>query len=52
MHTFTFSHSPMVKKLSEVLYLGPPFGFYTAPMEFTSVVKEVQLTAQARGIRI
>ena len=29
-----------------------PFGLSTAPMEFTCVVKEVQLMAQARGIRI
>ena len=29
-----------------------PFGLSTAPMEFTSVVKEVKLMAQSRGIRI
>ena len=29
-----------------------PFGLSTAPMEFTGVVKEVKLMAQARGIRI
>ena len=29
-----------------------PFGLYSAPMEFTGVVKEVKLMAQARGIRI
>ena len=29
-----------------------PFGLSTAPLEFTKVVKEVQLMAQARGIRI
>ena len=29
-----------------------PFGLATAPLEFTKVVKEVKLMAQARGIRI
>ena len=29
-----------------------PFGLPTAPLEFTKVVKEVKLMAQARGIRI
>ena len=29
-----------------------PFGLSTAPMEFTTVVKEVKLIAQAQGIRI
>ena len=29
-----------------------PFGLSTAPMEFTTVVKEVKLIAQSRGIRI
>ena len=29
-----------------------PFGLSTAPLEFTKVVKEVKLMAQARGIRI
>ena len=29
-----------------------PFGISTAPMEFTGVVKEVKLMAQARGIRM
>ena len=29
-----------------------PFGLATAPLEFTKVVKEVKLIAQARGIRI
>ena len=29
-----------------------PFGLATAPLEFTKVVKEVQLMAQAQGIRI
>ena len=29
-----------------------PFGLSTAPMEFTGMVKEVKLMAQARGIRI
>ena len=29
-----------------------PFGLATAPVEFTKVVKEVKLMAQARGIRI
>ena len=29
-----------------------PFGLATAPIEFTIVVKEVKLLAQARGIRI
>ena len=29
-----------------------PFGLSTAPMEFTTVVKEVKLMAQSRGIRI
>ena len=29
-----------------------PFGLATAPLEFTRVVKEVKLMAQARGIRI
>ena len=29
-----------------------PFGLATAPLEFTKIVKEVKLMAQARGIRI
>ena len=29
-----------------------PFGLSTAPMEFTTVVKEVKLMAQIKGIRI
>ena len=29
-----------------------PFGLATAPLEFTKVVKEVKLMAQARGVRI
>ena len=33
-------------------FTAPPFGLATAPMEFTKVVKEVKLMAQARGISI
>ena len=52
--------SPSVRGLYLRFFLGKkayqftalPFGFATAPLEFTKVVKEVKLMAQARGIRI
>ena len=33
-------------------FIALPFGLATAPLEFTKVVKEVKLMAQAKGIRI
>ena len=58
----TYSHIPINQRSRKYLrfYLGKkaypftalPFGLATAPLEFTKVVKEVKLMAQARGIRI
>ena len=53
---FSHPHKPQVAKISQVSLqrsdISVPFGLSTAPLEFTKVVKEVQLMAQAQGIRI
>ena len=52
------SNQQEVEKVFKVLpeqtfqFTALPFGLATAPLEFTKVVKEVKLMAQARGIRI
>ena len=53
-----YPHSPKIKYLRFFLFqqtfqfTALPFGLATAPLEFTKIVKEVKLMAQARGIRI
>ena len=55
---FPHSNKSQVQEISKVLpkqtfqFTALPFGLATAPLEFTKVVKEVKLMAQARGIRI
>ena len=41
-----------LRYLQTFQFTALPFGLSTAPLEFTKVVKEVKLMAQARGIRI
>ena len=49
-----YFHIPVHSRFQKQTYQfrALPFGLSTAPMEFTCVVKEVKLMAQARGIRI
>ena len=57
-----YFHIPINQRLRKYLrfhingqtfqFTALPFGLSTAPLEFTKVVKEVKLMAQARGIRI
>ena len=58
----TYFHIPIAQRSRKYLrfflfnqtfqFTALPFGLATAPLEFTKVVKEVKLMAQARGIRI
>ena len=58
----TYFHIPIAPRSRKYLrfflfhqtfqFTALPFGLATAPLEFTKVVKEVKLMAQARGIRI
>ena len=48
---FSCSNSPSISKISEISR-ALPFGVATAPLEFTRIVKEVKLIAQARNLRI
>ena len=57
---FSCSNSPAISKISEISnnkkgvfqFQALPFGVATAPLEFTRIVKEVKLIAQARNLRI
>ena len=56
---FSCSNSPTISKISEISnkkgvfqFQALPFGVATAPLEFTRIVKEVKLIAQARNLRI
>ena len=56
---FSCSNSPTISKISEISnkkgvfqFQALPFGVATAPLEFTRIVKEVKLMAQARNLRI
>ena len=58
----TYFHVPISQRSRKYLrfhlngrtyqFTALPFGLFTAPLEFTKVVKEVKLMAQSRGIRI
>ena len=57
--SFSCSTAPLISKISEISnqkrdfpISGTPFGVATAPLEFTQIVKEVKLIAQARNLRI
>ena len=56
---FSCSNSPSISKISEISAQNGVFQFWallfgvaTAPLEFTQIVKEVKLLAQARNLRI
>ena len=56
---FSCSNSPTISKISEISnkkgvfqFQALPFGVATAPLEFTRIVKEVKLIAQAKNLRI
>ena len=56
---FPYPNLPEVQKISQIFpnsqtfqFTALPFGLAMAPLEFTKVVKEVKLMAQAKGIRI
>ena len=58
-HLFPCSNSSTISKISEISnkkgvfqFRALPFGVATAPLEFTRIVKEVKLVAQARNLRI
>ena len=56
---FSCSNTSTISKISEISnkkgvfqFRALPFGVATAPLEFTRIVKEVKLIAQARNLRI
>ena len=56
---FSCSNSSTISKISEISnkkgvfqFQALPFGVATAPLEFTRIVKEVKLIAQAKNLRI